>query len=143
MGRVITSHIATVGGRLRGRPYAEVRALLGEPTRVIPPNRGQSGRGPQAGAGLIEWVIHDPTTREVVGSIRLDMPTPRQLKPNEQPPPQSAENPHLARLLPGGLEHIDEQGVVVPDDSTSAHIEIEEDEALRDAFAHERGSRNR
>jgi hypothetical protein len=128
VGEVVTGPIATVGGRLRGLNYAEVRSRLGAPSNIVPPPLGANGQ--PTGRGSVEWEIWDPLTGKLSGTIRLDVPM---FDPTATF--ASEVNPHLSRELPApDRSHLDDQGVIVPPGSTSAHIEIIPDAALKREF---------
>jgi hypothetical protein len=95
---------------LRSTDFADIEsAMKRAPDRITAAGLGE-GRMP-TGHQRVEWVFED-------GS-RLVVDKPRQLGGR----PQSADRPHAELHGPAG-ERLDQQGIVVPEESTAAHMTI-------------------
>ena len=99
---------------LRGMDFADIKSAMDATGRE--PRMVKSGTlDPQrrAGGERMEWEFEDGS------KLVIDYPRPQP----DNPRPASAELPHAELFGPEG-ERLDEQGIVVPGESTPAHITI-------------------
>jgi hypothetical protein len=108
---------------LRGMDFAEIEKAIGRPPDFVSPASKQPGGGVAGGHQRLGWKFED-------GS-QLIIDDPRELGGRAA----SADRPHAELHGPKG-ERLDQQGIVVPERSISAHMTITDNtRALENHFA--------
>jgi hypothetical protein len=116
---------------LRGMDFADLESAMKRPPDEVDAASQEPGRVASAHQRLV-WVFEDGSR------LIVDKPVVP-LKPSGRP--RSAELPHVELHGPRG-ERLDQQGIIVPEESISAHMTItDHTNALKHHFAPARGTK--